>query len=109
MTEMKCRCDHVLKIAEFVSDRGRPLIFVVLYTFDSPLSTLCKREVESIEHLMFHCNVTDTFGKCFALGFVNVRLHYNLLQQCIFCMAFLTLEMIFHSQSSDSGNLIVYL
>ena len=57
MTEMKCRCDHVLKIAEFVSNRGRPLIFVVLYTFDSPLCTFCKREVESIQHLMFHCNV----------------------------------------------------
>lgn len=65
MTEMKCRCDHFLKIAEFVSNRGRPLIFVVLYMFDSPLCTFCKREVESIEHLMFHCNVMDTFWEMF--------------------------------------------
>ena len=65
MTEMKCRCDDFLKIAEFVSNRGRPLIFVVLYMFDSPLSTFCKREVESIEHLMFYCNVMDTFWEMF--------------------------------------------
>ena len=101
---MKCRCDHVLKIAEFVSNRGRPLIFVVLYTFDSPLCTFCKREVESIEHLMFHCNVTDTFWEMFCSWLHECEVTLQLLQQCIFCVEFLTLEMIFHSQSSDSGN-----
>ena len=32
---------------------------------DSPLCTFCKREVESIEHSVFHCNVTDTFWETF--------------------------------------------
>ena len=32
---------------------------------DSPLFTFSKREVESIENLVFHCNVTDSFWETF--------------------------------------------
>ena len=32
---------------------------------DSPLSTFCKQEVESFEHIFFYCNVTKAFWEAF--------------------------------------------
>ena len=32
---------------------------------DSPLCSFCKREVESLEHLLYYCDVTETFWDAF--------------------------------------------
>ena len=40
---------------------------------NSPLCAFCQIEVESLEHLFFHCNVTKSFGSCSFLGFLNKK------------------------------------
>ena len=53
---------------------------------DSPLCTFCKREIESIEHLFFYCNVTKTFWEAFCSWLSN----FNIIQA-----AFTTINILF--------------
>ena len=46
-----------------------------LKMIDSPLCTFCKREIESIEHLFFYCNVTKTFWEAFCSWLSNCNIN----------------------------------
>lgn len=45
-----------------------------LKMIESPLCTFCKREIESIEHLFFYCNVTKTFWEVFCSWLSNCNI-----------------------------------
>jgi len=38
---------------------------------DSPLCSFCKKEVESFEHLLFHCTFVESFLKAFTSWLTN--------------------------------------
>ena len=40
---------------------------------DSPLCAFCETEVESPEHLFFHCDITKYSGSSFVPGFLNKK------------------------------------
>ena len=44
---------------------------------DSPLCSFCKREVESLEHLLYYCDVTKSFWEAFCswLGELKINPH----------------------------------
>ena len=53
---------------------------------DSPLCSFCKREVESLEHLFYYCDVTKTFWEAFCswLGEFKINAHPCTIIEIIF-------------------------
>ena len=53
---------------------------------DSPLCSFCKREVESLEHLLYCCNVTKTFWEAFCswLGEFKINSHPFAITEILF-------------------------
>ena len=45
-----------------------------LKMIDSPSRTFCKREIESIEHLFFYCDMTKTFREAFSSWLSNCKI-----------------------------------
>ena len=53
---------------------------------DSPLCSFCKREVESLEHLLYYCDVTKTFWEAFCswLGEFKINSHPFTITEILF-------------------------
>ena len=53
---------------------------------DSPLCSFCKREVESLQHLLYYCHVTRTLWEAFRpwLGEVKINPHPFTITEILF-------------------------
>ena len=53
---------------------------------DSPLCSFCKQEVESLEHLLYYCDVTKTFWEAFCswLGEFKINSHPFTITEILF-------------------------
>ena len=53
---------------------------------DSPLCSFCKQEVESLEHLLYYCDVTETFWEAFCswLGKFKINSHHFTITEILF-------------------------
>ena len=81
------------KIREFQYKMLNNIVFTNEKVFrlkmiDSLLCTFCKREIESIEHLFFHCNVTKTFSQAFCSWLCNCNIdtqYFTIIDICLEC------------------------
>ena len=53
---------------------------------DSPLNSFCKQEVESLEHLLYYCDVTETFWEAFCswLGEFKINWYHFTITEILF-------------------------
>ena len=90
------------KIREFQYKLLNDIVFTheKLFRFkmiDSPLCSFCKKDVESLEHLLFHCSFAESFWKTFTSWLTNQNITLETLT---------LVNILFGVYNGDEGNII---
>ena len=91
------------KIREFQYKLLNDIVFTneKLFRFkmiDSPLCSFCKKDVESLEHLLFHCNFVESFWKTFTSWLTNQNITLETLT---------LVNILFGVYNEDEDNIIL--